>query len=152
MSKKILFVCTGNTCRSAMAAAIFNDIAVKKNIDVMIDSAGIMAADGEPASENAVKVLSEAGIDLSYHRSKMLSAELIDMADVILTMTNTHKNAILPYAPDKVFTLKEYVGEKGDVADPYGGDESVYRLTAVELNELLIKLAEAVDDNTKNGN
>lgn len=144
MCKKILFVCTGNTCRSAMAAAIFNDIAMKRDIDVMIESAGLAAPDGEAASLNAVKALAEMGIDLSYHRAKTLSPELIDIADVILTMTESHKAVISPYAPDKVFTLKEYVGENGDVADPYGGDIEIYRSTASELKALLEKLAEGL--------
>ena len=142
MCKKILFVCTGNTCRSAMAAAIFNDIAMKRDIDVMIESAGLAAPDGEQASLNAVKALAEMGIDLSYHRAKTLSPELIGIADIILTMTGSHKAVISQYAPDKVFTLKEYVGENGDVADPYGGDIEIYRATASELKTLLEKLAE----------
>lgn len=148
MCKKILFVCTGNTCRSAMAAAIFNDIAVKENLDVLIESAGLAANDGDAASENAVKAMAEAGIDLSYHRSKQLTPELIEIADIILTMTASHKQYLLPYASDKVFTLKEYVGEEGDVIDPYGGDIEVYRATARELNHLLTKLAEALHDNS----
>lgn len=148
MCKKILFVCTGNTCRSAMAAAIFNDIAVKENLDVLIDSAGIAADSGENASENAVKAMAEAGIDLSYHRSKRLTPELIEMADIILTMTVSHKDFLLRYAYGKVFTLKEYVGEEGDVLDPYRGDIEVYRATANELTGLLKKLAEELHDNT----
>ena len=148
MCKKILFVCTGNTCRSAMAAAIFNDIAIKEKLDVLIESAGLAAVDGEKASENALKAMAEVGIDLSYHRSKRLTPELIDIADIILTMTASHKKYLLPYADGKVFTLKEYVGEEGDVTDPYGGDIGVYRATASELNKLLTKLAEDLHDNT----
>ena len=66
----VLFVCTGNTCRSPMAAALFNKIAVEKDLDVRIESAGLFANDGEPASENAVAAMKDYGVDLSEHVSE----------------------------------------------------------------------------------
>lgn len=142
MPKKILFVCTGNTCRSAMAAAIMNDIAVKDDLDVLIDSAGLWAVPGNAASENAVEALSEMGIDLSCHRSKPLSNDLIEQADIILVMTSEHKSMLIPYASDKTYTLLEYADMEGDVSDPYGGDIYTYERTAQQIYEALKKIEE----------
>ena len=139
---KLLFVCTGNTCRSAMAAALMNDIAEKNDINVLIDSAGVFAAIGEKASDEAIKALEERGIDLSYHRTKPLTDELIKEADIILTMTEAHKKLISPMAPEKVYTLLEYSGESGDISDPFGGDIDEYRQTASEIYDALTDIAE----------
>ncbi len=139
---KILFVCTGNTCRSAMAAAMMNDIAVKNDLDVLIDSAGVFAGIGESASDEAIKAMSERGIDLTGHRTKPLTDELINMADIILTMTKAHKQLILRYAPDKIQTLLEYAGKDGDIPDPFGGDLEEYEETAARIYDALTDIAE----------
>lgn len=139
---KILFVCTGNTCRSAMAAAMMNDIAIKNDLDVMTDSAGIFASIGESAAENAIKVMKKRDIDLSLHRTKPLTEELVDMADVILVMTSAHKMLIDNIAKDKVFTVLEYAGDDGDIPDPYGGDLDEYEETADAIYDALVDIAE----------
>lgn len=144
---KILFVCTGNTCRSAMAAAIMNDIAEKNDLNILIDSAGIFASIGQKASEEAIKAMEEMNIDLSSHRSKPLTDELINMADVILTMTNAHKQLIAQMAPEKVFTLSEYAGGETDIIDPFGGDIEEYRITAREIYDNLVDIAERLPVN-----
>lgn len=138
----ILFVCTGNTCRSAMAAAIMNKIALDNDLDVRIDSAGIFAEEGLKASENAVLALNEIGIDLSEHRTKGISEELINSSDLILTMTEGHKRLLKTTAPKEIFTLLEYAGGSGDVFDPYGGDLEEYRETAKEIYDALVDAAE----------
>ena len=139
---KILFVCTGNTCRSAMAAAMLNDIAMKNDLNVLIDSAGVFAGIGEKATDEAIKAMAKRGIDLSGHRTKSLTDELINMADVILVMTSAHKQLIESMAKGKVFTLLEYAGDEGDIPDPYGGDEEEYEETAQAIYDALVDIAE----------
>ena len=139
---KILFVCTGNTCRSAMAAAMLNDIAVNNDLNVLIDSAGVFAEVGGKAADEAIAAMERRGIDLSGHRTKPLTDELIDMADVILVMTEAHKQLVESVAKGKVHTLLEYAGGEGDISDPYGGDAEEYERTASEIYDALVDIAE----------
>ncbi|MFJ7726010.1 low molecular weight protein arginine phosphatase [Neobacillus sp. NPDC097160] len=141
--QRILFVCTGNTCRSPMAEAILNE----KHIDgIEVKSAGIYAATGSEASAHAKRVLDDNKISHN-HRSSLLKGAEVEWADLILTMTSAHKFAIqqqFPQAVVKLFTLKEYTGEpfNHDVVDPYGGSLGMYEATYRELNELIDKAIE----------
>ncbi|TYQ14679.1 UNVERIFIED_CONTAM: protein-tyrosine phosphatase/ribose 5-phosphate isomerase B [Acetivibrio alkalicellulosi] len=150
--KKVLFVCTGNTCRSSMAEGIFNKMALDmdKQDDLKAFSAGVCAFDGDGANPHAIKVLNEVfGIDISSHRSAKLKDSHIENAYLILAMTKNHKNTIVslfPQAIDKTFSLKEYVlgdnvtKDSLDVHDPYGRPIIVYENCARDLKNIIEKL------------
>lgn len=142
----ILFVCTGNTCRSPMAAAILSKIAHDNDMDLMIDSAGLMAEDGACASDNAISAMIEMRIDISQHRAHQITNDDIIQADVILTMTEGQKMILEQAAPNKTFTLAEFAGSYGDISDPYGGDLDEYRETAREIYDLMVDAAEKIAD------
>lgn len=143
----ILFVCTGNTCRSPMAAALMNKIATEQDLDVRIESAGLFAAGGGMASDNAIKAMIPYGIDLTTHRTQPVTEELIKQCDLILTMTEAHKMVLEPMAKGKVFTLTEYAGGTGDIPDPYGGDLDEYAKCASAIYSALTDACEKIADN-----
>lgn len=140
----ILFVCTGNTCRSPMAAGLMNKIAREKGLNAVAESAGIFAREGEPASHEAIVVMGEYGVDLTEHRAQMIREELIEKSDLILTMTPAHKMLLGQIAADKVFTLGEYAGLDLDIQDPFGGSVNNYRETAAQIQQALVLIAERI--------
>ena len=133
----ILFVCTGNTCRSPMAEAILK---ARQLDNVQVKSAGIYAADGENMSMNSQRVLADHDIRFS-HSSSSLQLSTVEWADLILTMTAAHKQALIfafPEAISKIYMYKEFVtpDDIQDVMDPFGGNLGIYERTYNELNEL----------------
>ncbi len=142
--KKVLFVCTGNTCRSPMAEALFR-VRIGEGTGWMAESAGLYAADGMPASEHAVQALEELGIDLSGHRSRLLAPEIVAEAALIIPMTQGHREELLQRFPEdgnRVCLIKSFGTGKvpADISDPFGGSLDVYRQTRDEIDRAIADL------------
>ncbi len=141
MGMNILFVCTGNTCRSCMAEAIFNKLCDVK--DIKASSAGVSAQKNAITSEySATIIMGNLGIDISNRKAEQITEIMIREADLILTMTE-HMSFIIKNQfvsiKDKIFPLNVYVDRNGDISDPYGGSLDIYKNTYRDL-ELSIKL------------
>lgn len=151
MIRNVLFVCTGNICRSPLAAALLERALQARGLsEVTVTSAGTGAWDGAPASEGAYLVGLERGLDLSGHRARLLSREVVEEADLILTMARHHRARVDELGGEgRVFVLGEYARSDRDdveVSDPFGGDLEVYRSTCVELEALAAAVAERLAD------
>jgi protein-tyrosine phosphatase len=142
----IVLVCTGNTCRSPMAELLlkkrFADqlgckIEELEDRGVLVQSAGIAAMAGGRAAEEAVEILKQRGLDLGTHESQPLGDRIVRYADLILTMTRGHREAIVaqwPESRDRVFLV---AGDRGDISDPIGGPPELYRRCAEQIDAYL---------------
>lgn len=143
----VLIVCTGNTCRSPMAEGILKSIDKDGMLNVL--SAGVFAYEGEEASPNAIMALDEMGIDIKDHTSHGVNESVLEEADIILAMTRSHKMSLVsmyPQVADKTYTLCEFAGMEGDIADPYGQSLDVYKSCAKMIEEALYKVYEKMRD------
>lgn len=149
--RHILLVCTGNTCRSPMAAHLLQLALKGHNLDkhFVVSSAGIAAVPGQPAAAHAIEAMAAYGASLEGHRSRSLDRDLVDAAWLILTMTQDHKESVLrlfPQAQERVYTLGEFAGEPfgpaWEVPDPYGQSAEVYRSTGEALRRALERVAQ----------
>jgi protein-tyrosine-phosphatase len=137
MIANILFVCTGNTCRSPMAEGVLKQMAEKRGMNLTVRSAGIAAAQGTPMSHHAATILEKQGIGIR-HSAQSATAKLIDWADLILTMTLSHKRTVIqafPQALDKIHLLKEYVEDNPEVLSNIAESESFY--SELEMKRVL---------------
>ncbi|WHH57537.1 low molecular weight protein arginine phosphatase [Petroclostridium sp. X23] len=155
MNKKIniLFVCTGNTCRSSMAQVLFEEMVKDHGIEgIEVLSAGTSVFYPSGASEKAIQVMRDKGIDLTQHRAQQVTCEMIGQADLILTMTNNHRQALVtmcPEAADKIFTLKEYAygmrpNDVVDISDPFGLSIEHYSICSDQIVQALEKVVEKI--------
>ncbi|MEB7039999.1 low molecular weight protein arginine phosphatase [Staphylococcus gallinarum] len=133
---KVIFVCTGNTCRSPLAEGI----AKQKIPNIEFASRGIYAMDGHPISNNSHQIGLTESLAMPSHSTKFVASDL--SADLILTMSNSHKLALCQMYnnTENVFTINEYVGATGEVSDPFGGTIEDYREIFNELNCLIDRL------------
>ena len=149
---RIMFICTGNICRSAMAEGMMKKLIEEKNIDAQIFSCGIYAETGDYATYNAIEAVKDYEVDISSHRATNIRDSKIKEMDLILCATVSHKQSVLYLYPEltwKIYTMKEHAGidkdgQDLDIKDPWGYDLDVYHHCALEIKECLDKIVKKI--------
>lgn len=142
---RLLFVCTGNTCRSPMAQGLARKYLPE---GIEIASAGIQAFDGDKASDYAVMALKKIGSDISEHRSVRVTKSMLESADYVLTMTKNQEKMLTSLYPEyinRIMSLGSFIGSDKEISDPWGGSADHYSQCALEIEELIKAIAEKVN-------
>ncbi len=145
--KNILFVCTGNSCRSAIAEGLMKK-RVKGNKSICVSSAGVAAFNGMPASHDAIAVMRKYGVDITGHRARRVTNEMIKVADYILVMDNSHRDFMFDRywrVKKRIYLLKEFSKEKAGklgIEDPIGRSVSFYEEVAEVIEQSIEGLVE----------
>ncbi|WP_298705883.1 low molecular weight protein arginine phosphatase [uncultured Veillonella sp.] len=137
----ILFVCTGNTCRSPMAEGLMRHKAEVEQKEINTLSAGLFCVPGGSVSPYAREAVKDI-VDISDHGTRPLSIPLMEAADLVVGLSSDHKNTLLrqfPHMKDKIVTLGELAGTGEDVQDPFGGTQEEYLACAKQIEELIEK-------------
>ena len=147
----LLFVCTGNTCRSPMGEGIARAVGRDRGVEVVTLSTGLFCVPGAKVSDEAVVAVQElVAEDISTHSSRPLKIDFVKAADYVLAMTEDHKKILLrqfPLDSKKIMTLAEFGGEVGDVEDPFGQSQEVYNRTAKQIFDYVNKGLDIHKDN-----
>ena len=147
--KKVLFVCTGNICRSPFAEGLFTRLVVTEGVkDISADSAGILALPGNSATHMAQRVAAEYHVELGGHKAKSVSKDLIAGSDLILVMEKSQENSLMslfPEASGKTLLIRHFArfgSRRRGIADPYGLAYEAYRFCFLDIEDAVTGLVE----------